>query len=177
MIQRKQSLHLLAIVALMVAMLFMPLATLTVGGSGTANEKIETATDGTITKTTIVSDSSVELNIWGLYADGVQVTPLVLFTIITFMTIAVAFVNIFLYRKRMLQLRLCFVLAILLIGILAYTGLYIYELHGVKDTQEFAAIKYSVVDLFPLVALVLTWFAYRGITTDIALLRSLDRIR
>lgn len=176
MIQRKQSLYLLAIFALMVTMLFMPLATLTVAGDN-QEDKVETAADGSIIKTTFVAQSDIELNVWGVYTDGKKDVPLVFFAILTCLTTAVSFVTIFLYRKRMLQLRLCFVMAVMIIGMISYIGLYIYKLNSLAASQDFTAIKYSVADIFPLFALAFTWLAYRGITADIALLRSLDRIR
>lgn len=176
MIQRKQTLYLLAIFALIIAMLFMPLATLTVGGT-TPTTNIETAADGTILKSTVVGNSEVELNVWGIYTDGVRDTGLIFLTILVFVTVAVTFVNVFLYRRRWLQLRLCFAIGIMLVGILAFIGLYVYQLNSVATTQEFAAMNYSVSCLFPLLSLFLVWLAYRGVSADIALLRSLDRIR
>lgn len=176
MIQRKQSIHLLLITGLLLAMLFMPLATINIGGSK-PSETISTGEDGTITRTTIVQESNIELNVWGIYSDGVKDVPLVFMTILVFAAIAVSFFSIFLYKRRALQLRLCFVLGILLVGLIAYIGLYLYQLNGAAATQEFSAIKYSVSDLFPVLALVLVWFAYRGVASDISLIRSLDRIR
>lgn len=175
MIQRKQSLYLLCAAILMIVMLFMPIATLTVGAG--EKESIRTEADGSIVKTTIVADSNVELNVWGIYTDEKQDVPLVFLSILACLTAVVSFVNIFLYRRRGLQLRLCFVTGIMLIGILAFIGLYIYQLNGVAATQEFTAIRYSVADLFPLLAMLFVWLAYRGIVSDIALVRSLDRIR
>lgn len=176
MIQRKQSLHLLLIVALMVAMLFMPMATMTVGADK-AQEAVTTAADGTIIKTTVAASSNIELNVWGLYTDGKLEASLLYVTILTFAIIAVAFITIFLYRRRWLQLRLCFVLGVMLIGMLIFEGIYITKFISLAETQPLAAVKYSIADFFPLLGLVLVVFAYRGVTKDISLLRSLDRIR
>ena len=98
-------------------------------------------------------------------------------SVLVILSLAVAFVTIFLYRKRWLQVRLCFALAIMLLGIEAFIILYIYKLKDALDAMQSYAIKYSVADVLPVVALIFVYFAFRGISKDIALLRSLDRIR
>jgi hypothetical protein len=82
-------------------------------------------------------------------------------------------VMIFLYKKRELQARLCMVEIILQLGLLVYMGMYL--LHNHRKIAEW--IAFSVVDLFPLLAGVLTFLAMKRILQDIALVRSLDRIR
>ena len=69
-------------------------------------------------------------------------------------------------------------MAIMLLGIEAFIALYIYKLKEILDTMmRDYAVKYSVADVLPLVALVFVYFAFRGVSKDIALIKSLDRIR
>ncbi|CDN32489.1 hypothetical protein BN938_2419 [Mucinivorans hirudinis] len=157
-------------------MLFLPLATMDYTAS-TPGVELETAADGTITKTSTISQSTLELNVWGLYIDSAQHTELIYLTLLVFATAALSLVNILLFKRHWLQVRLCFVLAILLLGILLFEGMYIYKLQGIASTQPYAAVKYSVTLLFPALSLVLTWLAYKGVVRDIALLRSYERIR
>lgn len=175
MLQRKQTLYLLAVVALVVAMMFADLATLNMGGA--SGESLVTSSDGTITKTTMIEPVDIRLSVWGIYENGTKAVSTIYLSILVSLTAALAFATIFLYRKLWLQVRLCFCLAIMLLGMTAFFGLYIYELNQVAVVDPLYAIRYSVFDFFPILALVSVFFAYRGITSDIALLRSLDRIR
>lgn len=172
MIQRKQTLHLLAIVALMVAMLFMPLATMTFAAKSTDQQAVMTI-DGSQSLT----QSEVRLDVWGIYYDGQKDVSTTYLLVLVILTTVVAAVNIFLFKHRWLQLRLCFVLAIMQVGLIAFIVMYLLKLNSAAATDLTAAIRYSIVDLFPLFALFFTWMAYRGVVKDIALIRSLDRIR
>jgi len=173
MIQRKQTLHLLIVVGLLVSMLFFDLATFTTGSTGTT-EVVADQTDGSITKSTFREQDTVTLNVWGVYQNGEKLTLLTYFSILMILAIVVAVVTIFLYRRRWVQVRMCLGLGILVLGILLYVILYTHRWSGMLPGY---AVKYSVVDLFPLFAIGFTYMAYRGIAKDIVLLRSVDRIR
>ncbi len=68
--------------------------------------------------------------------------------------------------------------AVLLLGIEGFVALYIYKLkEGLEAMGGMFAIRYSLADLLPIVALIFVYLAFRGITKDIALVKSLDRIR
>lgn len=178
MIQRIQTLHLL-IVATLIAVLFFPnFATVTLSGAQ-AGVTREVSADGSITRsTTLFEEGDIVFNLWGISQNGEKITPTTHLGVLVIITLALAVVTIFLYRKRWVQIRFCFSLAILLAGIEAFIIMYIYKLvSALKAMNVTYAVKYSVADLLPLLALVFVYLAFRGIAKDEALVRSLNRIR
>jgi hypothetical protein len=77
----------------------------------------------------------------------------------------VGFVVIFFYRRRMFQIRLCFLAMVLQLGFLVMMAYYIYSIATVGK----GAMSLTVVDIFPLVSIVLYYLAYRGIAKDEAM--------
>ncbi|WP_421919834.1 DUF4293 domain-containing protein [Marinifilum sp.] len=87
--------------------------------------------------------------------------------------ILIGLISIFLYKKRMIQIRLTIFNMICMLG---STGLIYYSINS--QLKELDAIaNYSVINVFPLVALILSYLALRNIGKDEAMIRSLDRIR
>jgi len=82
--------------------------------------------------------------------------------------------NIFLFRKRLLQIRLCIYNALLIVGFYVYFGVVVYMLQR-QAADLSMGMKFGLS--FPLVSLILDYLAFRGISADIALLRSIDRLR
>ncbi len=80
---------------------------------------------------------------------------------------------IFLYKKRFLQLRLCVVNIILLLGMLVLMW---WQVDNMTDELR-ADRQWGFSFCFPLIGIILNWLALRGILRDIALLKSYDRIR
>ncbi len=81
------------------------------------------------------------------------------------------FVIIFLYKKRIRQIRFLAFTIILLLGLF---GMFFYFTYaGFNDAK--VAFKVSVT--FPIVAIILDYLAIRAIGKDEALIRSMDRIR
>lgn len=81
------------------------------------------------------------------------------------------FVAIFMYKKRIRQIRLVVFTIILLFGLF---GLFFYFIYaGFND----AKVAYKIPMAFPLIAIILDYLAIRAIGRDEALVRSLDRIR
>jgi peptidoglycan/LPS O-acetylase OafA/YrhL len=131
MIQRKQTLFLLAAVGLLIAMLFAPLAK---------------------------------------YADkNVYYTSSWIILSLLITSIAAALVTIFLYRRRMWQVRLCIVHSVLLLGLQSIV------IHSVITAVPDAV--FSLTAAFPLVAVILVWLAVRYILLDEAKIKALDRLR
>ncbi|HBX52286.1 MAG: hypothetical protein A2275_10220 [Bacteroidetes bacterium RIFOXYA12_FULL_35_11] len=98
---------------------------------------------------------------------GISTTPLMLIILITaFITL----VCIFLYKKRVLQMKLCILNAILLIGVI---GLIVFHFQTLKPSEF--QFRWSVV--LPILALILQLLSYKYIKKDEKLVRSLDRIR
>ncbi len=85
----------------------------------------------------------------------------------------ITLITIFLFKKRVLQMRLCVFNMLLMVGILILAGYYIFYEKKALSAQ----VYYKVTLLFPLIAIVFTWLAFRNIIKDELLVRSADRIR
>ena len=153
MIQRIQTVYLLIVAALTVIMLFMPLAVLQL-----ENDFYTLDASGLTTMTT---PAELVVPMWALMA---------LASIITL----IAFVAIFLYKKRLLQIRFCIFNCLLLIGFYCLLGFYVWKIAGQSDIFHFSP---RIALGFPLVSLILNYLAIRNIGADEALVRSLERLR
>ncbi|MBR0340460.1 MAG: DUF4293 domain-containing protein [Alistipes sp.] len=155
MIQRIQTVYLLLATALMSLTLFLPLATIWQGG----NEIIIKAwfVDGTV----------------GFNA------PLPLYLVILLsLTTILPLITIFLYKKRMVQIRFCVSEIVLLLGSAAFIALYCYRMCDVlAELMQDINFTLGFAALMPIVAIIPVVLAIRGIAKDEALVRSLDRIR
>ncbi len=81
------------------------------------------------------------------------------------------FLVIFLYKKRILQIRILVFSIVLLLGLF---GLFFYFSYAGFDG---AKIAFKIPVVFPIVAAILDFLAIRAIGKDEALIRSLNRIR
>lgn len=164
MIQRVQTLLLLAIVIIGVILFFIPVLQFTSYESADVQQMYElTALElEDVTPYTISTPDSVpSLNgLWGL-------------TLTTALIPLLALVDIFLYRKRLLQARLNIFLACLCLGY--YAVLFTFAWFGKTNLQCDWSICFGAC--LPLVCLVLTLMATRRILKDEALVRSADRLR
>lgn len=157
MIQRIQTLYLLVVAILMATLLLVPLGAFI----GSAEEFVITAWG-------IDSLSAPE-------AGKIVASPQMAILII--LAGLVPLVGIFLYKKRFLQLRLCVVEIVLLIGVQVYIAMYVLRANSLVSELGDASMRFSVADVLPFIAIILTVMAFRGISRDIALLKSLNRIR
>lgn len=175
MIQRKQTIYLLIALGLMISMLFFPLVETTI----TPQASTITQADGTITKTTVFAANTIRMDIWGLFYDGVKTVSFTYYMVLIFLSITSILVTIFVYKRRLLQIKLCYAIWIFLLGLLIFSVIYFYRLNEILtnvDTSIYAS-NYSITSLFPLISILLIWLAYKGIVKDEALVKSLDRIR
>jgi hypothetical protein len=78
---------------------------------------------------------------------------------------------IFMYKKRIRQIRILGFTLILLLGL---TGVLFYFLYAGFDHVD---VVFKIPMVFPLVAVLLDYLAIRAIGRDEALIRSMDRIR
>lgn len=155
MIQRIQSLYLVAVVALMATALLTPLAYFAAGS-----------------------------NIYELFAfelvnqanDAASQSTMYMGVIVALATI-IPLITIFLYKNRMLQIRLCAVELVLLLGAQIFMALYYYLGNRMFEQLEFHTQGIRIAIIFPLVAIILDYLALRAIFKDEMLVRSLDRIR
>ena len=156
MIQRVQSIYLLITTALTSLMLFLPFAEIL------TNQQIIY-----VFNHSGIFDSQIQGE------DGYVLKTLSLSIIIAIIAI-ISFVNIFLYKKRTLQIRLCNYNILLQIGILALLGFYFYKIF---KQLENPTIHYSIALILPLIASILIFLARKAIIHDEKLIRSVDRIR
>ena len=155
MIQRIQSLYLLVVTALMAVTLFCPIAKFCVEG-----EEVILSAFG-------VSDTV-----------GVLSSMPVWMGIMLAVTTLLPLVTIFLFKRRMLQIRLCGVEVALLVGDIALMAFYIYKLYAnFFENIEWSNLIIGVPVVMPVVSIVLTVLAMRATLRDELLVRSLDRIR
>ena len=154
MIQRIQSLYLLIVVALMSVTLFAPIAMFTVAGGEVF----------TLSAFSLSSDMQSQSTIWmGILLSLATALPLV---------------TIFLFKNRVLQVRLCAVEIVLLLGCIAFMAIYFW-LSGANALED-AIVEHRHFGwsaIMPIVALVFTSLAARATFKDEILVRSLDRIR
>lgn len=149
MIQRIQSVYLLVITILMVVCLCNP-----VGSIISGTHEISSFTNLCIT----AADGSKDYAPWALFA-------------ILMVVALLSFVTIFLFKKRMLQIRLAIFNGVMLIGYYLTLVSFIFML------AEDASFTPSWVICLPLVALILNWLAIRAIGADEALVKAYDRLR
>ncbi len=151
MIQRIQTLFLLAVALLSGLMLTGDLIQLAAGGG------------------TIFSMSFLGMENSG----GEVIQRLWPMSVILALVPFISLVAIFLYRKRPLQMRLTMLVLLLSLGTLILGAFYILMF----DRKIDVSIIWKVRVLFPLISAILAWLAYRSILKDEVRVRSYDRLR
>jgi hypothetical protein len=94
-------------------------------------------------------------------------------SILMVLCLLITIITIFLYKKRMLQIRFSVFNIMLLLGL---QGLMYYFFRVAERTLSGSG-TFSFLFIFPLVAAILVFLALRAISRDEALVRSLDRLR
>lgn len=84
-----------------------------------------------------------------------------------------AIVAVFLYKKRSIQMRLTMLVLLLSVGTIILGAFYILMF----DRKIDVTVVWKVRAVFPLVSAILAWLAYRGIMKDDLIVRSYDRLR
>jgi len=103
-------------------------------------------------------------------AGSLSAYPLaILFTII----LVISFISIFFYKNRIRQIRFCVYNILLMFGSGFLTWYYINNFAKRLD----CVVYYKLPVIFPLIAVVLTYLAFKRIKKDEELVRSADRIR
>mgnify|MGYP003398873823 CR=1 FL=1 len=149
MIQRIQSVYLLVVTILMIVCMCSPV------GSIIANTN-EISEFGNLCIT--MPDGTKDYAPWALFA-------------ILLVVAILSFVTIFLFKKRMLQIRLTIFSSVVLIGYYLALVAYIFML---AENTNFTP---SWTICLPIIALILNWLAIRGIGADEALVKAYDRLR
>jgi len=155
MIQRIQTVYLLGVAGLFIALLFLPPAILR---SGNVLYSFQVAGLQAMTE-------PVELvyPTWSLFA-------------LAAIIILLSFFIIFSYKKRIRQMRMCVFTAILIVGFCILFGVYLFAFNKLPELQNMK-IHFRIWASFPIIALILIYLAIRNIGVDEAMVRSLERLR
>lgn len=151
MIQRIQTVYLLIVTALLIIAMCQPVGTLIVGDGSVCNFMnygIEFP-DGTINSTS-----------WGMLA-------------LLLLSAIVAFATIFLFRNRILQIRMTIFNSIIVIGYYITFFVFMFML---KDALV-AEYQLSWALALPLITIILNYLAIRAIGKDEVMVKAADRLR
>ena len=112
-------------------------------------------------------------NLWLSMADGSRTySPWAMFALLLAAAV-VAFIAIFLFRRRMFQVRMSVFGGLLLVG---YYVVFVYFVYVFKSRYD-ADFTLNWTAAFPAVALILDYLAFRNIMKDELMIRSLERLR
>lgn len=150
MLQRIQTVYLLLASICMVVSLLTHLAVFTVGGEIVRFEAMG-----------FYLNQEIIFSTWGLFTIG---------SISAILSVIV----VFLYKKRMLQIRLSSMNIFIMLGYYGLIAFFIYK-RNPEINSIFQNIGIGMVT--PFIAIILTYLAIRKIGADEALIRSLNRIR
>ncbi len=154
MIQRIQTLYLLIASVLVGLSLFLPLAYF-----GGVNQ-------------------FYELYALGLRSvDGADAYSTIYMFVLFAISAVLPFVTIFLFKNRMLQVRLCAMEVVLLIGANVMMGIYFFLSYRVFSDLEISTQGFKPALMLPFASILFVVLAARAIFKDELLIRSVDRIR
>lgn len=152
MIQRKQTLFLLAAIILSIVCLCLPL--------------------GHFTDAENLGQSSTMFNLWITQPDGSHDYSVWALFAILLITCPIALIAIFMYHNRMVQSRFCLFNMLLVLGWYVVYAVFALNLNG---TTGHYSLSFS--SILPLISLILYFMARKAILADEALVRAADRIR
>ena len=152
MIQRIQSIFLFASLCFLVPMFFAPIAELV----------YET---GEVLAFNFTGFYMVEADVNTRFSNEYSI---MLFGILI---CALNLVIIFMYKSRVLQLRLCIYNILLLTGL---TGVTLFVLFSVQNVKS---VVFSLPAVFPVISIILHYLAFRGIRKDELMVQALSRLR
>ena len=162
MIQRIQSVYLLVVTILIIICLCSP-----VGSYIGSDYSVSALTNLCLNNSPAVREQVKQTS------PSVKRLVIYLIAVVILLVVAVlAFGTIFLFKKRMLQIRLTIFSTILLIGYYATLVTFIFMLK-----EESMTFSPSWTVCLPLVAIILNWLAIRAIGKDEVLVKAYDRLR
>lgn len=150
MLQRIQTVFLLLASAAMLVATVTPLVVFRYAGRPVVFEAMGMIHNGNLADST-----------WGLFVLGALSSVL-------------ALVTVFLYKNRVLQIRLSLMNIFVMIGFYLFFGFLVYKANPGTDLL-FEKVGIGII--MPAIAIILTWLAIRKIGQDEALVRSLNRLR
>lgn len=119
----------------------------------------------------IVNDELHVFNAFGIFKNEELLFSGLPILVFIGIIVALHFIAIFLFKKRILQIRILAFTIILLLGL---CGMFFYFTYASFNEVK---VAFKVAVAFPIVAVILDWLAIRAIGKDEALIRSLDRLR
>lgn len=149
MIQRIQTVYLLVVAILMVVMMSLPV------GYFYTKTSVSELTNLAV----IAPDGSANYAPWALF-------------VLIMLVAVLSIVTIFLYRKRMVQIRLCLFSIIILVGYYATLAAFVWG--TLKDSGSFSP---AWTLCLPLVSMIFEWLAIRAIGKDEMLVKAYERLR
>ncbi len=152
MIQRIQTIYLFLAAALAATFIFLPAATL------------------------FAPSAPVIFSPTGFYEAGTnhEMAATVPLAIVAALSALLPLINIFLYRNRPLQMRVCRTTTLLLLAVYIVFGIYV---HTMSATLQSESTQWGASLTMPAVALILNEIALRRVRADERLVRSADRLR
>lgn len=150
MIQRIQTLYLLIVTVLLIVAMCIPVGSF-VYADGTASE---------FTNLGVYLQSGCDSSPWGMFA-------------ILLLSAIISFATIFLFKNRMLQIRMTVFSSVLLIGYYLTFIVFMFILKGRLD----AGFHLSWGLCLPLISIILNYLAIRAIGKDEILVKAADRLR
>ena len=110
-------------------------------------------------------------NIKGIIHDGHVEQNGLPITIFVGIILLLHVVDLFLFKKRILQMRILVFCILLMLGL--FGMFYFFTYYSFSGTD----VSFNISIVFPLIAIILDYLAIRNIGKDEALIRSIDRIR
>lgn len=152
MIQRKQTLFLLAALILNIICLCLPLGHFVADGN--------------------INSTSTMFNLWITMPNGSHNYSVWALFATLLITCPISLIAIFMYHNRIVQNRFCIFNILLILGWYA-----VYAVFAINLTESIGHYKISFTSILPLIAVILYLMARRAILADEALVRAADRIR
>lgn len=152
MIQRKQTLFLLAAIILNIICLCFPLGHFTIEEG--------------------VNSTSTMFNLWITMPDGSHNYSVWILFAVLLITCPISLIAIFMYHNRIVQSRFCIFNMLLILGWYA-----VYAVFALNLTESIGHYKISFSSIFPFITIILYLMARKAILSDEALVRAADRIR
>lgn len=154
MIQRIQSIFLLAAAILQLVLVTTPLAHFFLNDLGMIDFYSKGFMEKSNTSSLIISTVALNALCWVI--------------------LILSIVTIFLFKKRILQMRMSIYALLLDIGLIVMLALQIYQF---KTANLVTTVSYTLSIVIPLVNAILHYLAFRGIRKDELLVKAYDRLR
>ena len=148
MIQRIQTIYLLLVTALLITIMCLPVCFIGADAAMYVFKPLGVEMNGTLYST------------WGVFG-------------ILLLSAIIAFATIFLFKNRMLQIRMTIFNSILLIGYYLTFLAFMFVLK--KDLSATFQISWALC--LPLISIILNWLAVRAIGRDEVMVKAADRLR